>query len=124
MSNANEGVNTSSKGIMNLKAQTTPVATSANRKAGKAYDASENLITVDATAALPANCVFVNGIAHTADGRMCTTTGAPALTGFKVGGIAVRADGAVHIATSAGAGFVRHLGKVITALGQLVVVSN
>ena len=124
MSSTNEGVNTSSKGIQNHKAQTTPVATSANHKAGKAFDASDNLITVDATSALPAGCVLINGIAHTADGRMCTTTGAPALTGVKIGGMAVRVDGAVHIATAAGSGFVRHAGRVLTALGQLVVVSN
>ena len=125
MSNNNEGVNTSSKNVANVKAQATPVATSANRKSGKAYDASDNLITVDATASLPANCVFVRGIAHTQDGRMCTTTGTPALTGFKIGSMSVRSDGAVHITTAAiTTASTKHLGRAFDALGRMHVKSN
>ncbi len=124
MTTVHDGVNTSNRGILNTKAQAGPVATNANRKAGRAFDASDFLLTVDATAALPAGCVYVGGIAYTADGRMCTTTAAPALTGTRVSGVAIRNDGAVHIATATGTRFTRHAGRSITALGQLVVISN
>lgn len=124
MSNNHQGVNTTSKGVMNIKSQTTPVANTGNKKAGMAFDANDNLLTVDATAAMPAGTVLIDGIAYTSDGRMCISTAVPALTGTKTRGMAIRADGALHIVTGALTAPTRHLGRAYDAFGRLQVISN
>jgi hypothetical protein len=64
------------------------------------------------------------GIAFTSDGATYVTTDTPSITtSYKVDGIFVRNDGAVHGTTTAGAGTTKLNGLTITTIGQLVMSS-
>lgn len=56
------------------------------------------LRTVDATAGLPAGAVVVGGFAVSSTGHLCTTTDAITAASRFLGGVAVNASGAVHVA--------------------------
>ena len=120
------GYSLSDNGALNMKASAAAVG-SATRLCGIAFDTNSNQYNFDATAALPAGAFFFNGVAITPDGRICTTTGAPAVTtALKRGGIYYRADGAMHVTVAAivAANVIFREGRAISALGALHIVAN
>lgn len=65
---------------------------------GFRYTNAGVLRTVDATAGLPAGAVRIGGFAAATTGHLCTTTNAIDANSRFIGGIAVDANGAVHVA--------------------------
>ena len=95
-----------------------PVAT-VPRVGGWAIALDGGAYVYDATAALPSGVTRIDGKAFTSDGALCITTDAPAATAIKIGGIAVRVDGAVHM-DSSGVAVARVAGLGITATGAFI----
>lgn len=68
---------------------------------------------------VPSTAIRSQGLAFTPDGALYTTVSAPTSTSAKIGGFAVRADGALHLADSSTVG-VKIQGIALTADGRLI----
>lgn len=65
---------------------------------GARYTNTGVLRTFDATAGLPAGAVVVDGFAMANTGHLCTSTDAIDANSRFIGGVAVKQNGAVHVA--------------------------
>lgn len=68
---------------------------------------------------VPSTAIRSQGLAFTPDGALYTTVSAPTSTSAKIGGFAVRADGALHLADSTTVGAIIQ-GIKVTADGRLI----
>lgn len=68
---------------------------------------------------VPSTAIRSQGLAFTPDGALYTTVSAPTSTSAKIGGFAVRADGALHLADSSTVGAILQ-GIALTADGRLI----
>ncbi len=99
----------------------TVVAGSDTRGSAVRWTAAGILRLYDATAALPAGAITVDGVAVSSTGQLCVTTGAPASDATFLMGMAVRNDGAVHISDMTPAAWYRYAqGQTIAGGGVSV----